>query len=338
MARTGIGRIDDLLDGRATDPIGAGSDAETIGFVQDLLIGHDFKSLPGVLGASRGTFGPHTAEAVRQFQQAHTVPATGTIDRATLNALATTPWARPFACCGYLTLVLDVAFTGVARLVSLTSQFEGAGRFTAMNRNTDGAGLSFGLIQWAQKPGRLNELLRAFEAQQPARFVEVFGAGDPALARGLIEHTAKPRGGTDDTGHATDARFDLIAAPWDARFVDAGTDVSLQRVQIGVATAAFEQSIAHLRAFAPEIRSERGLAFMLDLANQHGDGGAEKIFNRVRTPGVTEPELLAAIAEESVARVQAQFPNRPEIIDATRARRTAFRTTALLSDASLGTA
>src|SRR5262245_13675361 len=210
MALTGISRIDDMLAGRSTDPIGAGGDAETVGFIQDLLIGHDFRGLPGVLGAGRGTFGPHSTDAVRQFQEARNLPATGTVDGRTLETLARTPWARPFACCGYLTLVLDLDFTGLARLVSLTSQFEGAGRFTALNRNTDRAGLSFGLIQWAQKPGRLNELLRAFQQRQPQIFVRIFGGGDMGLAQALINHTGKPQGGLDSQGRTTDPRFDLV--------------------------------------------------------------------------------------------------------------------------------
>src|SRR5689334_8085585 len=110
MVRTGITRIDDLLNGRPTGAIGATSDPETVGFIQDLLIGHNFKGLPGVVGAGRGTFGPQTTEAVRQFQQAATLPATGTVDGPTLSALARAPWTRPFACCGYLALVLDVDF------------------------------------------------------------------------------------------------------------------------------------------------------------------------------------------------------------------------------------
>src|SRR5262249_58776742 len=140
----------------------------------------------------------------------------------TLETLARTPWARPFACCGYLTLVLDLDFTGLARLVSLTSQFEGAGRFTALNRNTDRAGLSFGLIQWAQKPGRLNELLRAFQSRQPDLFVQVLAGGDANLAQGLIAHTAKIRGGTDASGATIDPRFDLIDDQWVGRFIEAG--------------------------------------------------------------------------------------------------------------------
>lgn len=332
--RTGIDRIDDLLSDRSGATIDPNADQDAVGFVQDVLLGHDFRSLPGVLGAGRGVFGPHTTDAVRAFQQQSSLNATGTVDGPTLQALVKTPWTRPFACCAYLTVVLDVAYTGMARLVSLTAQFEGMGRFTALNRNSDGAGLSFGLIQWAQKPGRLNELLRAFQAGEPARFVDVLGGGVEETAQLLIEHTAKPRGGTNVHGLTTDPRFDLIAAPWDTRFVAAGHDPALQRVQLRTAIAAFQKSLQRLQAMMPALRSERGIAFLLDVANQHGDAGAESIIRAVQRPGISESDLLAAIQRESVARVRAQFGDGPET-DSTAVRRNAFRTSPLLSDQPL---
>jgi peptidoglycan hydrolase-like protein with peptidoglycan-binding domain len=335
MVSTGIGPIDDLLggSGSGSGPIDASADVLSVGFVQDLLIGLGFPNLPGALGAGRGTFGPHTTDAVRRFQQQSVpaLPVTGAVDGATLGALSKAPWKTPFACCPYLTLVLDVGFTGMARLVSLTAQFEGAGRFTALNRNTDRAGLSFGLIQWAQKPGRLNELLRAFQAQQPAPFLQILTGGSQDTGQRLLAHTAKARGGTDDQGRTTDPLFDLVAAPWDARFLAAGEDRDLQQVQLDLAISDFTASMTALQAEAPAIRSERGVAFMLDVANQHGDAGAKSILQQVQTPGLSEASLLAAVQTESIARVRAQFGEGKETASTT-ARRTAFRTSALLSD------
>lgn len=239
------------------------------------------------------------------------------------------PASNPIASRGYLALVLDFIFSGIVRVMSLTTRFEGAGRFTAINRNTDKAGLSFGLIQWAQKPGRLNELLRAFQQQQPQNFVRIFGGGDAALAQALIAHTAKPGGGVDSQGRTTDPRFDLVSEPWVSRFHQAALDRNLQRVQVNLALSAFRVSFQRLQAFAPPIRSERGVAFMLDLANQHGNGGAKSIFTKVQKPGLSEAELLKAIQEESVARVRAQFGEGNEVVS-TRNRREAFRTSPLL--------
>jgi hypothetical protein len=335
MARTGVGQIDGLLDGQANAALTAEScTTETVGFLQDLLIGHNF-DLPGPLGVARGKFGPQTTKAVRDFQRSCALPETGAVDAATLRALVAPGWPKPHACCGYVAVIMDLAFEGMVRLVSLTSQFEGAGRFAAINRNTDKAGLSFGLIQWAQKPRRLNELLRAFQAREPALFVQVLGGGDPGVARDLVGHTAKARGGTAEDGRTTDPRFDLVNEPWVTRFAEAGRQLELQRVQIDLAVADFGESFAALRVHAPQIQSERGVAFMLDLANQHGDGGAQDIIRKVRRPDQAEAALLAAAEQESVARVRVQFGEGKEV-ESTLNRRRAFRTTTLLSDQPVG--
>jgi len=331
MARTELPQIDALLGGLTQHPLGpADCLPDTVGFVQDLLIGHDFKRLPGPLGNGRNTFGPRTLEALSDFQKANGLPSTGMVDQPTLQRLIQPGWPRPIACCGYLALVLDVAFAGMVRLVSVTSMFEGEGLFAAMNRNTDRAGLSFGLIQWAQKAGRLHELLRAFYLREPQLFVTVFGDGDAALAQGLLAHTAKPRGGTDVSGCTTDPRFNLTREPWDQRFVTAGHAIPFQRVQIDVAIDDFTRSFLRLHTAAPQIRSERGIAFILDVANQHGDAGARAIISTVQRPGASEADLIDAIERESLVRIRAIFGEGPQLA-AMEKRRQAFRTTALLS-------
>jgi peptidoglycan hydrolase-like protein with peptidoglycan-binding domain len=332
MAQTGIPRIDQVFEGQPAQSIGPGDpDRESVGVIQDFLIGHGFANLPGLLGPGRGLFGPLTTAVVRAFQQNNKLPITGAVDGATLQSLVTVPAAKPIASRGYLTLTLDFAFTGMTRLMSLTTQFEGGGRFGALNANTDGAGLSFGLIQWAQRPGRLDELLRAFQAEQPPLFVQLFGNGDAALAQGLINHTAQPNGGVNKLGQTIDPRFNLVQDPWLSRFRQAALNQALQRVQVNTALAAFGASFQKLQAYAPPIRSERGVAFMLDLANQHGDGGARSIFQKVAQPGLSEAALLLAVQNESVARVRAQFGDGP-ITQSTLNRRQAFRTSPLLSD------
>ena len=340
MAASGISVIDTLFTGDAGPPIGPGAaDRDAVGLVQDLLAGHGFAGMPGLTSGARGVFGPATTGAVRSFQQrcglplASDDPAACTVDAATLRALADTPATTPTACRGYLSLVLDFPFTGMLRVMSLTTLFEGGGKFTAQNRNTDGAGLSFGLIQWAQRPGRLNELLRAFRAAEPEAFVRVLGGGDAGLAERLVAHTARPNGGVDARGRATDPAFELARDPWTGRFREAGLDRKLQGVQVAAALRAFATSLAGIRAFAPQVRSERGVAFLLDVANQHGDGGARSIFKAVDRPGLAEPALLAAMEEESVRRVSKQFGAGGDVAQSTRSRRHTFRTTAFLSDA-----
>jgi peptidoglycan hydrolase-like protein with peptidoglycan-binding domain len=335
MAITGVREIDALLAGQSAAPLTAQTcTPEATGFLQDLLIGHDF-NLPGPLAPARGRFGPQTTAAIRQFQRARHLPVTGSVDSATLRAMTAPGWPNPIACCGYVALVLDIAHTGMASVVTFVSQCEGAGRFAAMNRNTDRAGLSFGLIQWAQKPLRLHELLRAFQQQEADAFAEVFGDGDVALANGLLDHTGRKRGGTTSAGATTDSSFDLTRAPWTNRFRRAGRDLRLQRVQMNLAIDTFTRSFQQLQISAPEVQSTRGIAFLLDVANQHGDAGAASIVTAVREPGQTEADLLRAIENESVRRVARQFGAGSREAVATRNRRAAFRTTTQLAGPSL---
>jgi len=330
MAVTGVRQIDALLGGPPAAPLTAQtSTPEATGFLQDLLIGHDF-DLPGPLAPARGRFGPQTTAAIRQFQRDRHLPVTGSVDSATLRAMTAPVWPNPIACCGYVTLVLDLPHTGMAGVVTFVSQCEGAGRFAALNRNTDRAGLSFGLIQWAQKPLRLHELLQAFQQREADAFVEIFGAGDVELAGALINHTGRKRGGTTSTGETADSKFDLIRAPWTNRFLRAGRDLRLQRVQMDLAVETFTSSFQHLQISAPEVQSSRGVAFLLDVANQHGDAGAASIVTAVRQPGHTESDLLLAIENESVRRVGRQFGVGSKEAAATRNRREAFRTTTQL--------
>lgn len=327
MASCGVARIDGLLAGGL--PLAAGdADGAAVAVVQDFLICHGYKAMPGPLSAGRGNYGPRTTQCIKEFQQGCGLQPTGTVDQVTLRALVDRPAANAVASQGYVSLVLDVQYTGMTRLAGITAQFEGAGRFGALNRNTDKAGLSFGLIQWAQKPGRLHEILKAFLDQQPQRFVEIFGDGDESLARGLVQHTTKANGGVDKQGVTTDPAFDLISEPWVGRFKRAAADRDLQRVQLTMATAAFDKSRKLLAAYAPDLRSERQIAFMLDLANQHGDGGAKSIYQKAGAD-------LAAMEQESVRRLAAQFgPNSAEVAS-TKARRAAFRTSTLLRDAPM---
>jgi peptidoglycan hydrolase-like protein with peptidoglycan-binding domain len=303
-----------------------------VSIVQDLLIGHGAKGLPAIDDPLRGTFGPRTAAAVKAFQANHDLPITGEVDHDTLHRLAEAEASAPVAGHGYVTLKLDRPWSGFTRLVALTAQFEAAGKFAVCNRNTDKAGLSFGIIQWAQRPMRLNGLLRALRDSGPQRFIDVFGSGDSSVASGLLAHTGKPSGGVDPkTGQTTDSRFDLVTNVWTERFEAAGRDPDFQRVQLQEATSAFRTSRDRIRNVAPLITSERGIAFLLDVANQHGDGGMSNICKTVT--GADEASFLLAVQNESVRRVKAQYGENSNEAKSTFNRRERFRNTPVLANA-----
>lgn len=333
MALCGISRIDGLRGGTATAaPIGSGdSDAESVAVIQSLLAGQGQRGLPNLLSPTLGIFGERTTAAVQNFRKQHGLGSGTQVDALTLQRLVELPAVAPIASRGYLTLVLDFEYGDLAKVLSVVAQMEGAGKFDALNLNTDKAGLSFGLIQWAQKPGRLSEILSAFLSASSADFVRIMAAGDPNLASALIAHTRKPDGGINpSTGATTDSAFDLIAEPWVSRFRAAALFKRFQQAQVRTALNAFRESLTRIQQYATQLNSERSVGFMLDLANQFGDAGARSIYKEVSKPGMHTGDLLQAMADESVHRM-------PDPQKAgTQARREHFLTTAFLSDEIFG--
>jgi len=337
VANTGIARIDDLMAGTpGVAPVAAGDpDRDAVGAIQDLLTGYGNKQLPDVRLPAHGNYGSMTAAAVQQFRANNSLPPSNEVDSDCLIALAHGKTSDPMACRSYVALALDVEVGAMTYLMTLTGLWEANARFALLNLNTDQAGLSFGVIQWAQKPGRLREILSAFQSADAARFSDLFG-GDSAAA-GLLAHVAQAHGGVDRvSGVTTDPVFDLTADPWVSRLRAAGLDPVFQTVQVNVATNDAQSAFGQMKAHASLITSQRGVGFLLDVANQHGIGGALSIYDAVFTGGLTESALLQAMRDESVRRVSAQFgAGRPEV-QSTASRRDWFRTTPVLSDGPLG--
>lgn len=334
MAKTGISRIDGLLAGApGVPPIAPGdSDRDAVGAIQDLLIGLGNRLLPDVRLAAHGTYGPMTVQAVRQFRATAGLPASDAVDADCLQSLTRSTPADPTASRSYIAVCLDVPVSATTYLMTLTGLWESSAQFSRLNRNTDRAGLSFGLIQWAQAPGRLHEILQGFHDADPTRFSNVFGG--PEASNGMLAHTAKPNGGVDKSGQTTDPNFNLIANPWDTRFLAAGADPVFQRVQVTLATADTRSAYDRLKSHTSLIASQRGVGFLLDVANQHGPAGALSIYSAVATLPLSEAQLLQRMRDESVRRVEAKYGAGSAEAQSTASRRDWFRTTGVLSDAA----
>jgi len=326
---SGIARIDDMRSGKNTAALANGEAAgDGVGAIQDLLSGHGFKGMPNILASSYGNFGSKTQAAVQSFQNQHGLPAGG-VDAATLDKLLSVPAVKPCISQVYLSLVLGLAYQGMQKVLSIVAQMEGVGKFGALNLNTDKAGLSYGIIQWAQKPGRLPEILKAFSAADRELYIDIFGDGDANLADGLIAHVSRSGGGVNAAGLTTNKAFNLVVPPWTERFEKATLQPVFQIAQVQTATQVFKNSLAGIQGYAPDIRSERGIAFMLDVANQFGDAGLKKIYKQVHSAGMREFDILEAIADETVERIADNFKR------GVRARRDGFLETKRLSDKAL---
>lgn len=155
------------------------------------------------------------------------------------------------------------------KVIGRVSRHEGG--LDAVNLNRDGAGLSFGMLQWAQKPGSLGELLHAMYKAEPQVFMATFGPASADLLR--------------ITGAGSLAAVDgavLWAEPWVSRFRAAGREPRLQAVQLRQAKEGpyFQAALASARELG--FVTERSVALMMDTAVQQGPGFAKTLAKRVR--------------------------------------------------------
>jgi hypothetical protein len=319
--------IDGLLAGNpSVRPLFPGDNAPAIGYLQDLLRGHGYKFLPDPRATAWGSYGSETSMAVTDYRRKHGLdPSKDRAGSGLLRDLIIRPALKAALGPAYIPLVLDVAFTPILRFVWLTSLFETGGAFETLNLNTDQCGISFGILQWSQKPGQLHKFLEACSAREPAEWARIFAGGSMA-GNAILDYTAKPNGGLDARGWAIDAAFELTKDPWRSKLQALGTSLPMQRVQLDLASEAWRAELDRENGYASKTTSERGFAFLLDLANQFGSGRVEQQYKRAALPGVAEGAILKAMEDAFTAIAKLQF--QPQV----RARREFFRTTALLSD------
>ena len=316
--------IDGLLAEEGSIPnLTAGANCRAVGHLQDLLRGHGYSPLPDARISWYGTYGLSTSRAVVEYRRRNGLAIGDSADSSLLKDLVQRPAPDAVLSPAYVPLVLNIPFTSITRLVWLTSLFETGGAFGTLNLNTDQCGLSFGILQWSQKPGQLHKLLLACQTQEPAEWARIIGDTR------ILDHTAKPNGGVDTSGNSVDAAFELTKDPWKSRLIALGASPAMQHVQVDVASDAYLNELTTIAVSAPRIRSERGRAFLLDLANQFGPGRIAQHYKSAARPGATEPEILKQL--------EASFTNlaRPQFRSQVRARREFFRTTPLLSDDTL---
>ena len=83
------------------------------------------------------------------------------------------------------------------RVLAAVVRHEAGGlNYGAQNRNWDGAGLSYGVLQWTQISGNLGKLLAAMVRADQAAFRRIFGEHSTELLRVCLLYTSpSPRDG-----------------------------------------------------------------------------------------------------------------------------------------------
>lgn len=177
------------------------------------------------------------------------------------------------------------------RIVRHILAAESGGRYTAINANTDGAGVSVGLLQWSQAGGGLSELLEAWLRAEPDRLATHLGPDVSTLLAVARQRSLAP------------VRGEVLWSPaWLDRWRRALSDEALQAVQDALVVSGVHMRAAVQAAQVLNLRSERGLALLFDRAVQQGPSKAKQIAEavRARLPAADEQQTLYATADAFV--------------------------------------
>lgn len=174
----------------------------------------------------------------------------------------------------------------IATLLRTTAASEGT--YWSLNRNTDGSGLSYGILQWTQRSGSLGRVLEVMHRFDPVLFAARFGPN----WQGLLALTATPSLNPLDGALLWDE-------PWASRFVAAGHDVVFQAAQRYEASQGPSLQAAKRIATSLGVATERALALYFDRAVQQGHNGAPAIAAQLATdyatgavPRPADPQVL----------------------------------------------
>jgi hypothetical protein len=197
-------------------------------------------------------------------------------------------------------------FDELDQVVAAVALGEG-GAFDALQLNGDGAGLSCGLLQWAQAPGSLYGLLKVWQRANKAKFIEILGQGDQQEAQNLLAQTQG--GGT---------ALALWRDPWPLRFWQACRDLEFQQGQHSLARRQLADRLQegycrYPAAFKPGgAIALRALVMMADVGNQAGPGGLRRALSAAAAQGLdAEADFIAALGDyvEDIIRRKYGDPN-----------------------------
>ena len=198
-------------------------------------------------------FGALTEGAVMSFQKARNAPATGRVDEITWTALLNEPLLTLFQRC-----------------LQLTSYFEGHG-FTRAAGNWDGAGLTWGIIGFTLKFGKVQKILLEAVQREPAAVRAALVGLNDDLLRILGVPLNDQMAWADSISESP--KKHLLREPWRSAFVRLGELPLVRKIQLSLAyDDYFVPALATARRY--NLSSEQGVALCFDIHVQNG--GIEK--------------------------------------------------------------
>jgi hypothetical protein len=175
----------------------------------------------------------------------------------------------------------------------------------ATNLNTDGVGLSFGIVQWAQKAGSLGKLLKAMQAKDPSTFARIFGPASEELIAVTnstdLNRRMAPVGGVV-----------LWQEPWVSRFKQAATHQPFVDVQWDMASTGGHMQGAEQIARVLNTKTPRAMVLFFDRTNHQGPGypvqWAEEIAAKYQGQKPPYPQILVEFRDKIANRFRSSTP------------------------------
>ncbi len=249
---------------------GSGAIGETIKRIQHTLTQNGFDT-----EGSDGWYGENTAHAVRQFQEAKSLAATGTIDDSTWNLLmaCSVPPVRE-------------------RSLQVTASFEGHGFGLAVG-NFDGALLTWGIIGFTMASGQVQEIVESMEKDRPDIIRDAF----QAFAENLLQVMRAPADLQKSWANEHTLPSGALMRPWREMFATFGSYPEVQAEQMKrVSNDYLDPAIATAKKL--NFTSELGLALCFDIHVQNG-GIKRSAWQQIQQqsgPNIKEPDLRIIVA------------------------------------------
>ncbi len=255
-----------------------GSRGWLVGRIQSALADQELYTAP-----LDDDFGPRTERAVMSFQTARNVSATGRVDHATWTALLNEPPPTLFQRC-----------------LQLTAHFEGHG-FTRAAGNWDDAGLTWGIIGFTLKFGKVQQILREAARREPAAVrASLVGLNDDLL--GMLDAPLSDQMSWAD-GISEPPRKHSLREPWRSAFVRLGELPVVREIQLRMAhDDYFVPALATARR--NRLTTEQGVALCFDIHVQNGgidQGDAAAIAAGLPSLPAGDEQALRVLIANSVA-------------------------------------
>lgn len=194
--------------------------------------------------------------------------------------------------------------TSVEKAFLITASFEGSG-YAQVTRNFDGAGLSFGVIQWNFGTGTLHGLIKAMAKKNPQKFSELctvqvnsapYNGKTVDLSKPLLEVCNMTAGAAVQWCKARHDAQGQILPHWVQLFRNLGNDVEFQAIQRQFAAPYMNNAKKYMTTLG--FRSERALALLFDICVQMGSigSGAMGRYKSTTNASMSEKDKLVRLA------------------------------------------